>query len=70
MIAQDEIDSMTVQERLALIEQLWDSLSDQAVPLTEAQRQELERRLETFDQEKSKAVTWDEIKADWDARKR
>lgn len=70
MIAQDEIDRMTAQERLELIEQLWDSLSDEAVPLTEAQGIELESRLKAFDQEKSKAVTWEEIKAGWDARKR
>ena len=61
---------MTAQERLELIEQLWDSLPDEAVPLTEAQGQELESRLKAFDHEKSKTVTWDEIKADWDARKR
>jgi len=70
MIAQDQIDRLTATERLELIEQLWDSLSDAAVPLTEAQAQELEDRLKSFDQEKSKAVTWDEIQADWDARKR
>lgn len=70
MIAQDEIDRMSAEERLTLIEQLWDSLSDEAVPLTSAQEQELQRRSQTFEQEKSKAVAWEAIKANWDARKR
>ena len=70
MIAHDEIEKLSPAERIALIEQLWDSLSDDAVPLPEAQRLEIERRLLTLDQEKSKAVTWEQIKADLDARKR
>jgi putative addiction module component (TIGR02574 family) len=70
MIAQQEIEGLSPDERLALIEQLWDSLSDDNVPLPDAQRRELERRLQTFDQEKPKSVTWDEIKADLDTRKR
>ena len=70
MISQEEIDRLSSAERLALIERLWDSLPDAEVPLTNAQQQELQRRLETFDQEKSKSVTWEEIKAGLDARKR
>lgn len=70
MIAQDEIEKLSATERLALIEQLWDSLSDEAVPLPDAQRRELERRLQTLDMEKPKAVSWKDIQADLDARKR
>ena len=70
MIAQQEIDSMSVEERLELIEQLWDSLSDEAVPLPGPQARELEDRLAGFDQEKANGVAWSEIKAGWDARKR
>ncbi|HMK69202.1 MAG TPA: addiction module protein [Stellaceae bacterium] len=33
------------QERLALIGELWDSLTDEQTPLTPAQEAELERRL-------------------------
>ena len=34
-----DIEHFTPEERLALIERLWDSLSEDDVPLTEAQRE-------------------------------
>jgi putative addiction module component (TIGR02574 family) len=43
-----DIDRLTPTERLDLIEKLWDSFSGEEVPVTEAQRQELERRLDTL----------------------
>ncbi|MBI3438125.1 MAG: addiction module protein [Proteobacteria bacterium] len=70
MIAQDQIEKLSAAERLALIEQLWDSLSDAAVPLPDAQRRELDRRLQTIDEERPKAVSWEHIQDDLDARKR
>jgi putative addiction module component (TIGR02574 family) len=41
------IDKLSVDDRLALIEELWESLSDTeaSVSLTHAQRDELDRRL-------------------------
>jgi putative addiction module component (TIGR02574 family) len=60
----DEITRLTPQERLSLIEQLWDSLSDAEIPLSPAQKDELERRLATFDLDRAQAVTWDSLKAE------
>lgn len=59
----DEINRMSPQERLSLIGDLWDSLSDSEVPLPQAQRLELERRLAHFDEQASHAITWDQFKA-------
>ena len=59
----DEIVRLTPQERLSLIEQLWDSLSDADLPLTPAQKAELERRLATFDRDREQAVTWESLRA-------
>jgi len=56
----DEI--LTPQERLNLIEQLWDSLAESEVPLTGAQKSELERRLATFDIDRAQALTWGSLK--------
>ena len=39
------IEKLSVEERLVLVEELWDSIAE-ATPLTEAQRAELDRRLE------------------------
>jgi putative addiction module component (TIGR02574 family) len=43
----DEINRLDVSERIQLVEDLWDSVALDAaqLPLTEAQREELDRRL-------------------------
>jgi putative addiction module component (TIGR02574 family) len=48
-----DISTLTVEQRLELLDEIWESLYEtpQAVPLTEAQRQELDRRIEEFDNE-------------------
>jgi putative addiction module component (TIGR02574 family) len=63
-----EISRLSPPERLALIGELWDSLGDAETPTSSAQRQELERRLASFDKDKSQATTWEELKAELAAR--
>jgi putative addiction module component (TIGR02574 family) len=48
-----DITSLTAEERLELLERLWDSLSSDpgAIPLTDAQRAELDRRLDELDRD-------------------
>lgn len=51
-ITGDEIRKLSVTERLELLEKIWDSLheSPEAVPLSDDQRRELDRRLEDLEQ--------------------
>ena len=58
-----DIAALTPEERLDLLEQLWDSLTPtpDAVPLTEVQRAELDRRLDDLDREGPIGVSWDEM---------
>jgi putative addiction module component (TIGR02574 family) len=58
-----DIAALTPEERLALLEQLWDSLASrpEAVPLTHAQRAELDRRLDEL--EGPVGIPWDEVLA-------
>jgi len=58
----DEIGRLSPEERLALIGELWDSLDDSDIPLTPAQTAELERRLQSFESERDKGVTWEALK--------
>jgi putative addiction module component (TIGR02574 family) len=60
-----EIKSLTIDERLALVEALWDSIAAESenLPLTEAQRQELERRLADDEANPDDGVSWDEVRA-------
>ncbi len=58
-----DIDALSVEERLALLEDLWESLSKNpnAVPLTEAQRAELDRRLDDLEREGPIGIPWEEV---------
>lgn len=60
----DDLARLSPEERLALIGQLWDSLGDDDVPLPEAQKAELARRLSSFDQDRARAVTWEQLRAE------
>ena len=58
-----DIASMTAEERLSLLEKLWDSLAadSEAVPVTEAQRAELDRRLDDLEREGPVGIPWEEV---------
>ena len=58
-----DITALSPEERLALLERLWDSLTPtpEAIPLTNAQRAELDRRLDDLDREGPVGVSWDEM---------
>jgi putative addiction module component (TIGR02574 family) len=58
-----DIARLSPEERLELLEQIWDSLSatPEAVPLTGAQREELDRRLDELDREGPVGIPWDEV---------
>lgn len=58
-----EISQLTPEERLGLIEQLWDSLTTNgdAVPLTSTQREELDSRLDEMDREGLSGIPWDDV---------
>lgn len=68
ILTQDELVRLTPPERLALISQLWDSLEDAQLPLTTSQQAELDRRLDTFDEDRRKGVTWAALKAELEQR--
>jgi putative addiction module component (TIGR02574 family) len=61
---QDDLARLTPPERLALIAQLWDSLESDQLPLTAAQRTELDRRLETIDDDRREGIPWAALKAE------
>jgi putative addiction module component (TIGR02574 family) len=64
----EEINRLSPDERLSLIAQLWDSLEDDHIPLTNAQQAELERRLATLDQDRERSITWEDLKAELEQR--
>ncbi len=59
------IDQMSIEDRLALVQEIWDSIAadPEQVPLTEAQRCELERRLAAHAADPTQVVPWEQVKA-------
>ncbi|WP_044561536.1 addiction module protein [Azospirillum sp. B4] len=63
-------DHLTPEERLTLIGELWDSLDQQNVPLTNAQRAELDRRIAEIDAGTVEMIPWEDVQAKLRARRR
>ncbi len=64
MKALSDIVSLEVPERLRLLEEIWDSLADhpESVPVTDAQRRELDRRMSRHDRNPHSASSWKEVR--------
>jgi putative addiction module component (TIGR02574 family) len=68
LLTNSELARLTPPERLDLISQLWDSLESEHLPVSAAQREELDRRLETLDADRANGVTWQAMKAELERR--
>lgn len=64
-LSPEEIRQLTVIERVELAEQIWDSIlaTPEALPIPEAQRQELDRRLKLHFEEPNAAQRWSSIRS-------
>lgn len=64
-VVRKEIHSLSVSDRLQLLEEIWDSLVEtpEAVPVTDAQRKELARRRRAHARKPSAAKPWAEVRA-------
>lgn len=58
-----DIASLSLEERLRLLDELWESLSrtPEAIPMTNAQREELDRQLDELDREGPIGIPWEEV---------
>lgn len=59
------IDKLALDERLALVEQIWNSIAAETTgpPLTDAQRTELDQRILEDDANPGDVVSWKQVKA-------
>lgn len=64
------INRLSVDERIVLVQQIWDSIAEEANrrSLTDAQRLELERRADEDDAVPEDTVSWEQVKAEALAR--
>ena len=61
------IERLSIAERLRLVEDLWDSIAADT-PLTDAQRNELDRRLADHEANPDDVVSWEEVQSSITAR--
>ncbi len=64
-----DIAQLSPEERLALIERLWDSLEPGSVPVRPAVLDELDRRLQSADVEPSRCIPWASMVAELGRRR-
>jgi putative addiction module component (TIGR02574 family) len=59
------LDKPSADERLSLLEEIWDSLVEtpEAVPITDAQKADLQRRLDAYQGNPKAGSPWEEVKA-------
>ncbi len=64
------IDRLTFEDRLALVQELWDSIAIEAEnsPLTDDQRSEVDRRLAAYQANPQSAIPWEQVEAEVEAR--
>jgi putative addiction module component (TIGR02574 family) len=54
---------MSVDDRLRLIEEIWDTIDAEELPFPDSHREELDRRLAAADAHPEAAIPWDEVLA-------
>ena len=58
------LEGMSIAERILLVEQIWDGIAaePEAIEVTQAQRDELDRRLAAFDADPAAGSSWQDVK--------
>lgn len=61
----NEVGTWPVEDRLRLVEEVWDSIADtpEEVTLSEAHRQDLQRRLDAYRDNPKAGSPWEEVEA-------
>jgi putative addiction module component (TIGR02574 family) len=59
-----ELARLSPRQRLDLIESFRESMEDEDLPVADAQRAELDRRIAGFDQDQRHTISWDYLKAE------
>ncbi|HEU4931349.1 MAG TPA: addiction module protein [Pyrinomonadaceae bacterium] len=63
----EEAKKLPVDERIALVEEIWDSIAEDngCFELTDAQKQELDRRIRSIQQNPQAGRSWEDIKSEF-----
>ena len=63
----EQAKNLSIPERIRLVEEIWDTIAEEneAFALTDAQKLELDRRLELARSNPCRGRTWDEIRSEF-----
>jgi putative addiction module component (TIGR02574 family) len=70
-ITLNQIVSLSIQDRIRLVQAILDSIAAEQgyLDLTDAQKQELDRRIDDYEANPDNVLTWEEVKASIKARR-
>jgi putative addiction module component (TIGR02574 family) len=57
-----DLDKYTNAEKILLAEELWESVSKEKLALSDAMKQELDRRISLVEEDKTEFYTWEDVK--------
>ena len=57
-----DLDKYTNAEKILLEEELWESVSKEKLELSDAMKQELDRRISLVEEDKTEFYTWEDVK--------
>ena len=60
-----QVSALSPAEKAELLDAVWESLEADAVSLTEAQRAELDYRIDRHEQNPSNVIPWEQVQADF-----
>ena len=60
-----KINALPIEDRLRLVHEIWDGIAAEkpVIELSDAQRQELDRRISAYEANPENVLTWEEVKA-------
>ncbi len=66
-----DVMTLSVPERIQLVADIWDSIAEapESVPLTDAQKAELDRRLDAYHRDPEKGSPWTAVRERVQSRK-
>ena len=59
-----EIDAWPVEDRIRLLEALWERLGNYSPEISAEDRAELDRRLDAYEADPEKVLGWEQVEAD------
>jgi putative addiction module component (TIGR02574 family) len=60
----NQISGLSAAEKVELLDAVWESLEADALPLTDAQRDEFDHRIARHERNPSDVVPWEQVRSD------